>query len=89
MRQAYIVSITQKADIRLATFASVVCDYGMTDDKLNMFLIPVDKLKLKELTCHSDWAFTDRANKNSIIVAEYTEYIILKEEGVYRLRSLA
>lgn len=81
---AYILSDMEEKVIDFKLFADVVRRYGVEDDS-NAFLLPLEKLVLRELVVHSDWSFGHRANKNAIIDAEFIEYGILKENKIFCL----
>lgn len=69
----FILSDIEKRSVSVSLFSDVMRDYGVEDD-INPFLLPLNKLILKELIVHSDWNFGSRANKNSIIDAQYVTY---------------
>ncbi len=81
---AFIMSKMENKKINIGLFADVVRNYGVHDD-YNPFLLPMEKLVLKELIVHSDWHFGYRANKNSIIDAEYVDYGVSDNQKVYCL----
>lgn len=81
---AYIMSEMESKKVDLVIFADVLRSYGI-DDQFNSFLLPMEKLVLRELIVHSDWHFGCRANKNAIIDAEYVEYGVSKGNKVYCL----
>lgn len=81
---AYILSDMEGKKIEHQLFADVVRRYGVEDDS-NAFLLPLEKLVLRELVIHSDWSFGHRTNKNTIVNAEYIEYGILKDNKIYCL----
>ena len=81
---AFVMSDMENKKVDIELFANVLRSYGFGDD-CNAFLLPMEKLVLKELTVHSDWHFGYRANKNAIINAEYIEYGVSKGNKVYCL----
>ncbi|MDO8909524.1 MAG: TniB family NTP-binding protein [Pseudohongiella sp.] len=72
----------KKVDIKL--FADVVSSYG-TSDSENSFIVPMDKLVLRELAINSDFEFGKSANRNKIIQAEYIEYGVTSENKMFCL----
>lgn len=85
---AYILSRMEGRIIDLRLFADVVASYGVPADN-NPFLLPLDKLELREIVVHSDWRFGHRANKNSIVDAEYAVYGIASNKKIYFLGGVA
>lgn len=81
---AYVLSDNEGKRVDLQLFAEVVRGYG-TPDYSNAFLLPLEKLILKELVVHSDWHFGYRANKNAIIDAEHIEYGVSESNRIYCL----
>lgn len=81
---AYMLSKMKNKSVDRDLFASVVRDYGAHDD-FNPFVLPLEKLVLRELIVHSDWNFGYRANKNAIIDAEFVEYGVAKGNKIYSL----
>jgi len=81
---AFMMSKMENKKINIGLFADVARNYGVHDD-YNPFLLPLEKLVLKELIVHSDWHFGYRANKNSIIDAEYADYGVSDNQKVYCL----
>lgn len=69
----YMLSCMEGRPIDLKLFAAVMRGYGV-DDGNNPFIVPLEKLELRELVDYSDWYFGYRANKNSIINAEYAVF---------------
>ena len=80
---AYILSSMEGKSLDLQTFADVMSGYGVADSE-NPFLLPIEKLELRELITHSDWYFGYRANKNSIVDAEYIVYGIAPNKNLYK-----
>ena len=66
----------------------MIKNYGV-DDRHNPFLLPLEKLELRELLVHSDWLFGNRANKNAIIDAEYANYGVTADKKIYSLSGAA
>jgi hypothetical protein len=83
---AYMLSKMKDAAVDFQIFADVMSSYGVADNE-NPFLLPLEKLELRELIVHSDWYFGYRANKNSIIEAEYAVYGIAKNNNLYTKNS--
>lgn len=81
---AYVMSEMKSMTIDVDLFARVLKSYGV-DENNNPFLLPLEKLVLRELVVHSQWNFGTRANKNSIIDAEYAEYGISDNRKIYSL----
>ena len=84
----YMLSRMEKKPINLNLFSDVLSSYGV-DDRENSFLLSLDQLELHELIIHSDWRFGYRANKNSIISAEYATYGISTGGKVYCMDGVA
>ncbi|GAA3926645.1 TniB family NTP-binding protein [Litoribacillus peritrichatus] len=84
----YMLSKMEGKPINLKLFADVVRSFGV-DDSFNPFLLPLEQLELRELIVHSDWHFGYRANKNSIVDAEYATYGISNGGRVYCLDGVA
>ncbi|HSC76490.1 MAG TPA: TniB family NTP-binding protein [Pseudomonadales bacterium] len=80
---AYVRSRMKEKSIDIQTFADVMSGYGAGDSE-NPFLLPIEKLELRELITNSDWYFGYRANKNSIINAEYIVYGIAQNKNLYK-----
>ena len=85
---AYMLSKMEEKPINLNLFADVMRCYGV-DDSVNPFLLPLDRLELRELIVHSDWHFGYRANKNSIVDAEYIVYGISSNKRLYTIDGAA
>ncbi|WP_053980718.1 ATP-binding protein [Marinagarivorans algicola] len=85
---AYMASKMKNKSVDRDLFASVLKDYGVHDD-FNSFVLPLEKIELKELIVHSDWHFGYRANKNAIIDAEYAVFGVTKDKKVYSASSVA
>lgn len=81
---AYMLSKMEEKPINLNLFAHVMKTYGV-DDSVNPFLLPLDQLELRELIVHSDWHFGYRANKNSIVGAEYVVYGVASNRRLYTI----
>lgn len=81
---AFMMSEMENREVDLNLFACVLESYGV-DSSFNPFLLPIEKLVLRELVVHSDWHFGYRANKNSIIDAEYAEFGVSGERKIYSL----
>lgn len=88
IRDAYMLSIMDNKPINLQLFADVMESYGVSEN-INPFLLLLDKLELKELIIHSDWHFGYKANKNSIIDAEYVVYGINSNKKLYMIDGVA
>ena len=88
IRDAYMMSEMEGRSIDLSLFAEVVRGYGF-EDECNQFLLPLDKLELRELIHSSDWNFGYRANKNAIIDAEYALYGITSDRRLITIRGAA
>jgi len=84
VRDTWLMSEMDNKKVDIQLFADVLSSYGI-DDQDNAFLLPMEKLVLKELIVHSDWHFGYRANKNAIIDAEYVEFGVSKTKKVYCL----
>ncbi|QIL91248.1 AAA family ATPase [Microbulbifer sp. SH-1] len=69
-------------------FADIIKSYGVIDE-CNPFLLPVERLVLRELVTHSDFHFGYRANKNAIIDAEYIEFGVSKSNKLYVVNNVA
>ncbi|WP_444902544.1 TniB family NTP-binding protein [Microbulbifer sp. SSSA007] len=85
---AYILSKMEGKPFDLNLLASVLREYGVTNN-VNPFILPLDKLELRELIIHSDWHFGYRANKNSIVDAEYAIYGIAPNKRLYMIEGAA
>ena len=84
VRDARMMSEMEDMKVDTDLFAEVLSSYGI-DERNNAFLLPIDKLVLRELIVHSDWHFGYRANKNAIIDAEYVEFGVSKGNKVFCL----
>ncbi len=84
----YMLSEMEDKAIDLSLFAEVVRSYGL-DDSVNPFLLPLEHLELRELIVHSDWHFGHRANKNSIVDAEYVVYGISPNNRLFTIDGVA
>ncbi|WP_039916588.1 TniB family NTP-binding protein [Cellvibrio mixtus] len=85
---AFMRSKMENKKVDIALLAGVLGDYGIHDD-CNPFLLPIEKLELKELIVYSDWHFGNRANKNSIIEAEYAMYGVTSDKKLYAVSGVA
>ncbi len=85
VRDAYIFSKMNNIMIDIGSFADVVRAYGMSDD-YNPFLLSIDKLELRELLVYSDWHFGYRADKNSVISAEFSTYGVTTDKKIYSIK---
>lgn len=81
---AFMLSDMEGREINEDLFAEVVSRYGV-EDHSNAFKQPLEDLVLRELVVNSDWNFGARANKNSIVDAEYMEYGIKEDSKIYCL----
>ena len=84
VRDAYMMLDMENRPANIQLFADVVSSYGV-EEEYNSFLLPVEKLVIRELIVHSDWHFGYRANKNSIIDAEYVDYGVSKDNKIFCL----
>lgn len=80
---AHMRSVMEGKSLDLQIFADVMTGYGVADSE-NPFLLPIENLELRELITHSDWYFGYRANKNSIVDAEYIVYGIAPNKNLYK-----
>lgn len=85
---AYMLSNMKNKSIDRDLFACVVREYGAPDD-FNPFILPLEKLELKELIVHSGWHFGYRANKNAFIDAEYAVFGVTANKKVYSASGAA
>ena len=88
VRDASIMSKEEERTKDESLFSDVIKSYGVADE-LNAFILPLEKLQLRELLNHSDWHFGYKANKNSIIDAEYATYGVTKSKKIYPINSVA
>lgn len=88
IRDVYMLSDMEGKPKDLQLFADVMRGYGVADS-INPFLMPLEKLELRELIVNSDWHFGYRANKNSIIDAEYAVYGISSNQKIYMIDGVA
>lgn len=84
VRDAYVMLDMENRPANIQLFADVLSNYGV-EEKYNSFLLPVEKLVIRELIVHSDWHFGYRANKNSIIDPEYVDYGVSKGNKIFCL----
>lgn len=84
LSDVYLRSKMENKNIDLALFAMVVYEYG-TPDNRNPFLVPLEKLELRELIVHSDWHFGYRRNKTPLITAEYAIYGVTTENKIFSI----
>lgn len=85
---AFILSKENGRKIDINLFADVLRSYGIHDE-YNSFILPIEKIEMRELISHSDWHYGYRANKNSIIEAEYTLLGVTTDKRVYSLNHVA
>lgn len=88
VRDACMLSTMRQTKIDVSVFSDVVKAYGVSDG-INPFLIPVNKLELRELIIHSDWQFGTRTNANAMVEAEYASYGVTAENKIYSLSGTA
>ncbi len=67
---ANFVSHKQKLKLNIEAFRTAVRKLGQSDS-LNPFCIEMEELKFKELCINSDWLFTARSHKNSLLKEKY------------------
>ena len=77
-----------KVEIDITIFSDVIKAYGVSDDN-NPFIIPIESLEIRELIVHSDWQFGYKANKNSIVEAEYAAYGVTSNHKIFSLTGVA
>ena len=85
---AFMFASMHNKRVNQSLLAEVIKNYGV-DDSLNPFLLPLEKLELRELLIHSDWHFGYRANKNSIIDAEFASFGVTADKKIYSLSGAA
>lgn len=78
---AYMLSDMEGKSIDLELFSDVVRGYGVEEEN-NAYILPLEKLVLRELIIHSDWRFGRRANKNSIVDAEFATFGVTRENKI-------
>lgn len=88
VRDVYIHSLQQSKGVTIGTFRRVVRGYGV-EDEINPFSIDLDKLRLREMVCHSDWRFGSRSKEKSIIDGEYAVYGISKDTKIFTIDRVA
>lgn len=84
LSDVYIRSKMDNKIIDLALFAMVVYEYGIPDNR-NPFLVPLEKIELRELIVHSDWHFGYRRNKTPLINAEYATYGVTSDKKIFSI----
>lgn len=82
--EAFMMSEMESKEVNVDLFACVLESYGV-DSSINSFLIPIENLVLRELVVNSDWHFGYKANRNSIIDAEYVEFGVTEGRKIYSL----
>lgn len=85
---AYIYSRLNELKINKTLFADVLKSYGVPDD-LNAFLIPLNKIEVRELITSSDWDNGKSSNRNAIIDAEYAVFGVTEEKQLYGITGAA
>ncbi|GFR65830.1 bacterial TniB family protein [Elysia marginata] len=88
IRDASIMSKEEDKARDQSLFSDVITSYGI-EDEFNAFILPLEKLELRELIIHSDWHFGYKANKNSIIDAEYATYGVTTNRKIYTIDGVA
>tara|TARA_R110001599_G_scaffold353151_2_gene590443 strand:+ start:2654 stop:3655 length:1002 start_codon:yes stop_codon:yes gene_type:complete len=88
VRDAYIYSQMNDSKINRNLFAEVLKTYGVPDN-FNMFIMPIDKLEIRELIKGSDWDFGKNANRNAIVDAEYAVFGVTEEKKLYGITGAA
>jgi nucleoside-triphosphatase THEP1 len=83
VRNAYIISDMQKKPFSIQSLAEAIKEYGLPNGH-NPFMMKIEDLSFRELIVHSDWTYGRRANRNSIIDAQYVVYGITSAYEFFR-----
>jgi hypothetical protein len=88
LADVYITSKMENKKIGIELFAQVVNSYGV-DESRNPFVLPLEKLELRELIVHSDWHFGYRRDKSPMIGAEYALLGVTENKKIFSINSAA
>lgn len=88
LADVYIMSKMESKKVSLDLFSRVVSAYGL-DDLYNPFVLPIEKIELRELIHHSDWNFGCRRNKSPMVSASYVVFGVTPNSQVFKLHGVA